>query len=194
MIFKLKKHKDQLAVVAIQLVSRKNSNKLLDEEAKLKAKLAQLDSQRFSQTKRLETQRTSIEEELANKSLQAAEELAQKRLKRQEDFEKMSLKLTQDYDKSVIESLEGADKLKAQRDFSLQQLDIFRMQILALGEMTPEMEKKFQTLALNIRNEFAKAMVEYADTTGAEGGYIKCYPRRLTRFARYSEVIYSDTT
>lgn len=157
----IKETQDQLAVVAIQLVSRKNSNKLLDEEAKLKAKLAQLDSQRYGQTKRLETQRTSIEEELANKSLQAAEELAQKRLKRQEDFEKLSLKLTQDYDKSMIESLEGADKLRAQRDFSLQQLDIFRMQILALGEMTPEMEKKFQMLALNIRNEFAKAMVEY---------------------------------
>lgn len=157
----IKETQDQLAIVALQLVSRPKSNKLLKEEAELMAKLNTLEAQRFSQTKRLETQRTSIEEELANKSLQAAEELAQKRLKRQEDFEKLSLKLTQDYDKSIIESLEGADKLRAQRDFSLQQLDIFRMQILALGEMTPEMEKKFQTLALNIRNEFAKAMVEY---------------------------------
>lgn len=151
----------QLSIVALQLVSRPKSNKLLDEEAQLLAKLNTLESQRFSQTKRLETQRTSIEEEMANKSLQAAEELAQNKLKRQEDFEKLSLKLTQDYDKSIIESLEGADKLRAQRDFSLQQLDIFRMQILALGEMTPEMEQKFQMLALNIRNEFAKAMVEY---------------------------------
>lgn len=157
----IKETQDQLAIVALQLVSRPKSNKLLKEEAELMAKLNTIESQRFSQTKRLETQRTSIEEELANKSVQAAEELAQKRIKRQEDFEKLSLKLTQDYDKSIIESLEGADKLRAQRDFSLQQLDIFRMQILALGEMTPEMEKKFQMLALNIRNEFAKAMVEY---------------------------------
>lgn len=157
----IKETEDQLAVVALQLVSRPKSNKLLKEEAELMAKLNTIESQRFSQTKRLETQRTSIEEEMANKSLQAAEELAQKRIKRQEDYQKLSLKLQNDYDKSVIESLEGVDKLRAQKNYALQQLDIFRLQILALGEMTPEMEKKFQMLALNIRNEFAKAMIEY---------------------------------
>jgi hypothetical protein len=150
-----------LAINAQKEVNRKNSNDVLTEAAQLQVKLQKLEQQRYSETIRIQSQATAIEQEIADKSIQAQEELIRKRLQRQEDFEKLSLKLTQDYDKSMIESLEGADKLRAQRDFSLQQLDIFRMQILALGEMTPEMEKKFQMLALNIRNEFAKAMVEY---------------------------------
>ena len=77
----IKEAQDQLAVVALQLVSRPKSNKLLDEEAKIIAKLSNLESQRYSQTKRLETQRTSIEEEMANQSLRRLRNSPEKRLR-----------------------------------------------------------------------------------------------------------------
>jgi ribosomal protein S8 len=161
----IKETNEQLSIVEQQLVLRPKSNKLLDEEAKLLAHLQTLESQRFSQTKRLEAQRTIIEQELIDKSLDKQEESEKLKLKRQEDYQKASLKLQQEYDKSIIDSLTGEDKLRAQRDYALQQLDVFRLQLLSLGEITPQMEEKFRILALNIRNEFSKAMLQYAKMT-----------------------------
>jgi len=155
----------QLAANALALLNRKNSTKLLDEEAQLKAKLETLEGQRFSQTKRLESQRTMLEKELSDKRLRTIENELNARIKKQDDFQKLATKLQQDYDQSVIESLQGEDKLIAQKDYALRQLDAFRLQILALGDLTPEMEEKIQVLALNIRNKFAEALKEYAKLT-----------------------------
>lgn len=88
--------------------------------------------------------------------------------KSKEEFYKKLEVLNEQYNKSVIESLTGEDKLEAIRDFELKQLNVLKDELSALGELTPEMQKQIETLAVNIHKEFSDAMIKVGSLSPTE--------------------------
>lgn len=126
--------------------------------------------------KRLTGTRSGIEKEEEDKILaerkkmidawhKEIEEGNKKSLEIQKQFQDLSLKLLEEYDKSVIDSLEGADKLRAQREYDLKQIAALKKQIEAIGKLSDIQESQFEVLVLNINKAFAKAMVKYTKLT-----------------------------
>jgi hypothetical protein len=160
----------QLTIVQMQLINRPKSNKLLDEEAKLLARLAEIEGRRWSETKRLESQRTILEKEIHDKQMQryfdeieAANKAKDEKLKIQKEFKDLSLKLIDEYDRAEIESLEGAAKLTAQRDYELKAIELFKEQMKKLGTLSPEQEKMFIVLGQKVWEAFYKGLQDIED-------------------------------
>ena len=133
-------------------------------------------AQAAAETKRLFSRQTGIKKETEQKELEERkkmidawhkeiEEDNKKALEIQQKFQDLSLKLLDDYDKSVIDSLEGAEKLKAQREYDLKQIAAFKKQLEALGKLSDIQEEQFQVLVGNINKAFADAMVKYTKLT-----------------------------
>ena len=80
----------------------------------------------------------------------------------QDEFQSLSLKLLEDYEKTQIDLLEGNDKIAAQRDYDLKQLDEFRKQMQRLGKLTAEQEKQFAILGAGIWMAFYEGLTKEA--------------------------------
>lgn len=126
--------------------------------------------------KRLTGTQTGIEKEEEEKAIAERKKMIdawhkeiedgnKKALDIQKKFQDLSLKLLEEYDKSVIDSLEGADKLKAQRDYDLKQIAAFKKQLSELGKLSDVQEEQFQVLVANVNKAFAEAMVKYSKLT-----------------------------
>lgn len=154
----LKMAAKRLQVVMTELVARPKSNKLLDEEAKLRAELINIEGRRYSETKRVEQRRTSLEKSVRDERMRAYMNEIDETLRKQDEFQKLSLKLLDDYLQSQIEKLEGPEKIRAQRDFMLKAL---REQINAMrevGNLTAEQEVMFDEIASDIFKSFEKSI------------------------------------
>lgn len=152
--------KENLAIVEVQLVQRPKSNKLLNEEAVLLAKIQTIEGQRYSETKRVEQRRSSLENTIREDNMKKYLAEIETRLKSQDEFQALSLKLMDEYDKAQIDMLEGDDKIRAQRDFGLKQIDEFKKQMQKLGKLSKEQEKMFAILGANIWSAFYEGLSE----------------------------------
>ena len=107
----------------------------------------------------------------------AKKELYAKDLQNQEKYNALALKLIDDYDKSMIESLTGVDKLRAQREFGLKQIEEFRNQLKELGTLTEEQERMFTILGENVQKAFSEGLlkegVQPVETKNLFGNFIK---------------------
>jgi hypothetical protein len=72
------------------------------------------------------------------------------RLKAQDEFQTMTLKLADDANKAEIEMLEGNDKLAAQRDYGLKQIEEFKKQMERLGILSKEQMKQLNILRAGV--------------------------------------------
>jgi hypothetical protein len=179
----LKNTKEQLSIITQQLIIRPKSNKLLDEEAKLKAKLIEIEGRRYSETKRLEGQRTALEEQIWEKKKKAyldeideANKVYDKRLKDFEDFwdewnkiEEEALKeaikindqLRDEYNRTVVDTAPLVASLKLQKNLAINELEKLKTDIIKnIGALTPEQEKYFDVLAKNIDTQFKESIDE----------------------------------
>ncbi len=137
----------------------------------LQAELENLQAERVSGVKRILSMqsglRVDIEKE-ARKELFAGwyEEIEEEnktyaiRKRNQEQFQQLSLQLIEQYDKALIDSAEGVDKLRAQRDYSIKQLDAFRKQLEALGKLTDKQEAMFKKLGEDVQRAFMEGLKE----------------------------------
>lgn len=146
----LKNATRQLAITELQLVNRPKSNKLLDQEAQLLAKISTIEGQRYSETKRVEMRRSSLENQIREENMKKYIDEIEERLKRQDEFQSLSLKLMDEYEKTQIDLLEGNDKITAQRDYGLRQLAEMKKQMERLGKLSKEQEKQFAILGAGI--------------------------------------------
>lgn len=140
----------ELYIVELQLINRPKSNKLLDEEAKLLAKINTIEGQRFSEVKRVEMRRSTLVNQIRENDMKKYIDWIEENLKRQDEFQKLSLNLADKANKAQIDMLEGNDKLKAQRDYDLKQLDEFKKQMEKLGKLNAEQENQFAIWGANI--------------------------------------------
>jgi hypothetical protein len=151
--------------------TRVPSEKMVIEYGKLIEEINNLEAERDASTKRLQSRRSGIIQEENEKELKWREDLnkgltklvddyQQEQIKKQEEYQALAKKLLDDYDKSQIDSLEGKEKLEAQRKFGIAQLKEFKNQLKKLGPITEEQKKMFQTMADNIWKEYYKALAE----------------------------------
>lgn len=152
----------QLLIIELRYQGRRKSNKVLDEEAQILAKINTIEGQRYSETKRVEQRRSSLENEIHQKSLKAWYDEIDAMVKQRDEFQKMSLKLLDDYEKAQIDFLEGNDRVRAQRDYGLKQLEEFRKQMEKLGKLSKGQEKQFAILGAAIWTAYYEGLSEAA--------------------------------
>ena len=148
----VKNAREQLMIVEQQLILRPKSNKLLDEQAKLYAKVIEIEGRRYSETKRLESQRTSLEEEIWNKKLKAWDDEIEASNdfyeQKKKDFDqfwtewnkiqedaineaiKLNNQLRDDYNKVVLDTAPLVASLKMQRNFAIKELEKLKTDII----------------------------------------------------------------
>jgi len=154
------------------------SEKMVAQYAKLIADINNLEAERDASTKRLQSRRSGIIQEEIEKEKKQAEDLndylvfldeeytkkvkeeEEKKAKIKEEFLGMFKQLQDDYDKAQIASLTGVDKLRAEREFALKQLDIRKKQMQELGTLTPEMEDLFRKMGELVQKAFVDGMTE----------------------------------
>lgn len=174
-------HLKEQAGAVKQLIDKTTvpSEKMVGEYAKLIEEINNLEAERDASTKRLQSRRSGILQEeieaekkwrkdLHDNLNKMLDDYNKEQLEKQQKYNDAVKKLQDDYDKSVIESLTGEDKLKAQRDYQIKQLKLFRDELDALGELTPEIISQLETLASNIYKEFAKQMVAVGKLSDSE--------------------------
>ena len=168
---KIENAKEELSVLEQSIAARPNETKLLDAYAAKLAEIETIKGQQFSETRRLESQRTGIIEDEMNRQIEAEKKAYDERLKAQEKFNNLSIKLIDEYDRSNIESLEGVDKLRAQRAFALKQLDEFRDQLEALGKLSAEQEAMFRKLGENVQKTFMEGLTSEVPTAETKNAF-----------------------
>lgn len=149
---------EQLAQIAVALVARPESNDLLNKENDLLIKRNAIIAQGLMGEKQLQNQMNANRREMFQDYFDEIEE----RLKRQDEFQALSLKLMQDYEQTQIELLEGNDKIRAQRDYGLKQLEELRKQMGKLGKLSKEQEKQFAIIGAGIWVAFYEGLTEEA--------------------------------
>lgn len=156
---------EELTQLELKLIRTPESNKLLDEEAKLRAKIINIEAQRELQEKRLEERRTGLmkqeREDMLKKwydEIEASNVAYEKKIKRQQEYQDAASKLQEDFAKSEIEKLSGYERLAAERDFANKQLTDRINDLMKLGPLTPEMMKNINGLANNIQRAFLQSM------------------------------------
>lgn len=173
---RIEKVQGEMIILITQKQFRGDSNKLLNKEAELTAELINLEGERFSNTKRIQLQSTLLEKQIAEDQrkamfdrwyaeIDAQNEAQDEMIRRRKEFNDLSIQLIDELDRANIDSLEGADKLAAQRDYELKSLELFREQMKKLGTLTQEQENIFIELGRMVWDNFYKGLKDEADKT-----------------------------
>lgn len=148
--------KEQLDVVKLQLANRPKSNKLLDEEAQLTARITILEGQRFSQVRRIESMRTALEKEIRDKMFKDYYDWIEQQNTIKEKTNELINKFIAVEAEMITDPLE---KARAQRDIQLKALrDWLNDLLYTLGDLTPEQREMVQKMADAIQLEFLKSI------------------------------------
>ncbi len=144
--------------------------KLAEAEAYRNLALAKAAAER--ETLRVDAQKAAEErrerQELKDKwfaEIEANNKAQDEILRKREEFKNLSLQLVEEYDRAAIESLEGADKLAAQRDYELKAIEMFRAQMKKLGTLTKEQEDMFIEMGRMVWDSFYQGLKDEADKT-----------------------------
>jgi len=153
---------DELTVIQFGLIARPKETKLLDAEAAKLAELESLRGEEFSQTKRLEMTRTSLQEQEINKRKEILKKGLDEQKKLQEDYQKAVNALIDKYNSLGIESLSGVDKLKAQRDFAINEIDILKTHLTSFGPITEGQQNMILKMVDDVQAVFIRGMEKEA--------------------------------
>jgi hypothetical protein len=119
----------------------------------LYASLIDLDTRYYEENKRNLSRLTGFEEEINREANEKRKKAEEERLKNLKEFVDTSLKLQQEYEKAVIEGMTGTDKINAEKDYQLKQIDLLQTHLAALGTLTEDHYKYLDGLrAKDIRD------------------------------------------
>lgn len=150
---------------------------------------AMLDIQKKHNEVAQSTVRASVMAELAEKGLASSEEkIIDDREKKLEEFIKATAALYAEYEKSVIEGLSGEERIRAERDFQLREIDALEAHLGELGELTEEHYKWLQALRdrASLEAEVAIRKQQQAEIDGWQEVYDRGTKSRL-EFYKYRE-------
>jgi hypothetical protein len=96
-------------------------------------------SAQFNATNRRDKmQLDALDQEMKKKELDRLKKVKDDETKRLEEFLKDSLQLEDDYEKSKIDNLKGLDKIAAERQYQLKQIELLRAHLESLGTLTDQ--------------------------------------------------------
>jgi hypothetical protein len=104
----------------------------------LYASLIDLDTRYYEENKRNLSRLTGFEEHINREAKEKRKKAEEERLKNLKEFVDTSLKLQQEYEKAVIEGMTGTDKINAEKDYQLKQIDLLQTHLAALGTLTED--------------------------------------------------------
>jgi hypothetical protein len=165
---KIDQAKEELLGIQLALVARPKETALLDAEAAKIAEIERLKGEGAASTKRLEMRRTGILKQFRDDDLKNIKDADDKKLKLEEQYQVALNALIDKYNASNIDSRTGVDKLKAQRDFALNEISILRTHLLNFGPLTNDQEGMIETLVGNVQKAFIKGMEKEAKITPAQ--------------------------
>jgi hypothetical protein len=146
---KLKDNQKELDATALLLAGNINNTDVITRYNDLLVEQQNIQGEQYSETKRLESQRTAL-----------IQEGIDKRLALEKQFTELSIQLVEKYDKAQIESIEGDEKLRLQRNFAINQLNAFRKQLTDVGELTKEQKDMFFFLGQEIQQAYLDGLTE----------------------------------
>ena len=127
----------ELADQAVKDLYNRNQDKV-DAIDQLYASLIDLDTRYYEENKRNLSRMTGFEEEISREANEKRKKAEEERLKNLKEFADTSLKLQQEYEKAVIEGLTGVEKINAEKDYQLKQIDLLQTHLAALGTLTED--------------------------------------------------------
>ena len=153
------------------LAMKPKNHKLQLKTNELYAAYILLQQEQILNNERLQEQELGIKSESYEKAkekylaeIQAANDAYDKRLADQKKFQDMAIKLLDEYDQAYIDSLEGSEKLAAQRDYELKAIESFRSEMEKLGTLTEDQKEKFKTLGMYVWKAFFEGLQEQEDS------------------------------
>lgn len=141
--------------------------------------LERLDAERVSSAKRLLMQRANIIKDDHDKSIKAwhdeieaqnklDQEQYDAKLKLEEQYQAAANAIIDRYNKLNVDSLTGVDKLKAQRDFALNEIDILKTHLVNFGPLSENQQNMILKLVDDVQKVFIKGMEKEAKYTPAQ--------------------------
>jgi hypothetical protein len=133
-----------------------------------------LDTRYYEENKRNLSRLTGFEEEISRDATEKRKKAEELRLDNLKKFIDATAALRQEYEKSVIEGLEGTDRIRAEQEFELRQVQLLEDHLKTLGTLTEEhykyldalresANKKAEVASLQYESDNYNAMVEYGD-------------------------------
>lgn len=116
-----------------------------------------LDTRYYEENKRNLSRLTGFEEEISRDATEKRKKAEELRLDNLKKFIDATAALRQEYEKSVIEGLEGTDRIRAEQEFELRQVQLLEDHLKTLGTLTEEHYKYLDGLraSANLRAERA---------------------------------------
>jgi hypothetical protein len=116
-----------------------------------------LDTKFYEENKRNLSRLTGFEEEINRDATEKRKKAEELRLENLKKFIDATAALRQEYEKTVVEGLEGTDRIRAEQEFELRQVQLLEDHLRELGDLTEEHYKYLDGLraSANLRAERA---------------------------------------
>lgn len=146
----------ELADKALLELYNRNEDKVNSID-KMYAEWIDLDTRYYEENKRNLSRLTGFEEEINRDATEKRKKAEELRLENLKKFIDATAALRQEYEKSVIEGLEGADRIRAEQEFEMRQIQLLEDHLKTLGTLTEDHYKYLDGLraSANLRAERA---------------------------------------
>lgn len=151
----------ELADKALLELYNRNEDKVNSID-KMYAEWIDLDTRYYEENKRNLSRLTGFEEEINRDATEKRKKAEELRLENLKKFIDATVALRQEYEKTVVEGLEGTDRIRAEQEFELRQVQMLEDHLKTLGDLTEEHYKYLDGLraAANKRAEVAELEYE----------------------------------
>ena len=146
----------ELADKALLELYNRNEDKVNSID-KMYAEWIDLDTRYYEENKRNLSRLTGFEEEINRDATEKRKKAEELRLENLKKFIDATAALRQEYEKTVVEGLEGTDRIRAEQEFELRQVQLLEDHLRELGDLTEEHYKYLDGLraSANLRAERA---------------------------------------
>jgi hypothetical protein len=149
---------------ALKDLYNRNEDKVNDLD-KMYGAWIDLDTRYYEENKRNISRLSGFDEEANREATEKKKQADELRLKNQEDFIKASLQLQDEYEKTQIKQLSGEEKVIAERDYQLKQIQLLEDHLKTLGTLTEDHYKYIDGLRADAELTAKRAIAEEQQNT-----------------------------
>lgn len=150
----------ELADKALLELYNRNEDKVNSID-KMYAEWIDLDTRYYEENKRNLSRLTGFEEEINRDATEKRKKAEELRLENLKKFIDATAALRQEYEKTVVEGLEGTDRIRAEQEFELRQVQLLEDHLKELGDLTEEHYKYLDGLRASANLRAERAELEY---------------------------------
>ena len=170
----------ELADKALLELYNRNEDKVNSID-KMYAEWIDLDTRYYEENKRNLSRLTGFEEEINRDATEKRKKAEELRLENLKKFIDATAALRQEYEKTVVEGLEGTDRIRAEQEFELRQVQLLEDHLRELGDLTEEHYKYLDGLraSANLRAERAVRVEQQSELDYWDDFYNEAISERM---------------